>query len=916
MGALTRFIDLRAGEAALLVKSALTLFGLIAAHTMLETARDALFLQRLPADRLPFVYVLLAGLALIVSRANTRFVQRFGRRNALIFTLFAAAYGTTVLFLLPRTDAVVFGLYAWSGLLGSVLVVQFWMYAGQTFTVAQGKRLFGPITAGGVLGAVAGASFSVAALQFTDVHHLLVVGSVVLVGTAMLLTTAPLDEVKEFPGAMTANEARRSFFRLFSEQPYLLRLSGLIALSTAALLITDYLFKSVARANHSPDELGTFFAGYYAVLNVAALLVQLFVGGKVVRRAGVIAAFSVLPMLLLAGSIGTVIAGGAMLAVLLTKGAEGSLKHSLHRIASELLWMPLPDHVRTESKVIVDTVFVRGAQALTATGLLGLAMFELDRPQILGAILTAMCLLWLAMSMRLRHWYLGLFRRALHRVTPEQRSAPIELDIRSVEVVVEALSSREPERSISAIDLLVSNNRTRLIPALILYHESPQVLVRALPAVSTETRQDWVPLAERLLEHEVEEVRIAALRALAGAGVASAIERRLLDLRPRVRAHAAFWLAHLDEAPPQDEAGVQQILAMPNDEHGRDAKVGLLEAIESAGDTRWSDVLMVMCEEETDAFVEPLVLAISRVQDPRFIPRLIDRLRYRANRGVVREAIVSMGDEALDALVERLRDDRTDIRILRHIPRTISRFGTQRAADILTGLLVDETPGRIRYKVLRGLGRLVSEQPVRVDRLHIERRIESNLIEALRLTALSLPLHEPLADDVRNAGAGREMLVELLEDKAEQAMERAFRLLQIAHRSEDIHSVSFAVSSTEKRVRAQALEYLDALTLDAAVPAIRDLLRIVVDDLSPAERVQRAAAFLPAPPRDAEAALSILLHENDSALANLAGYHALQLGLKTLRQSVITATEERPVLASLRTLIDLTADLSGAPTHA
>ncbi len=696
----------------------------------------------------------------------------------------------------------------------------------------------------------------------------------------------------------------------------MLRLSGLIALSTATLLVTDYLFKSAARAAHSPDELGTFFAGYYAILNVAALGVQLFVGGSVVRRAGVIAAFSVLPMLLLAGSIGTILAGGAMLAVLLTKGAEGSLKHSLHRISSELLWMPLPDHVRTESKVIVDTVFVRGAQALTAGGLLALAMLELDGPVVLGAILTAMCFAWLMMSMRLRYWYLGLFRRALHRSTPESRTERLELDIRSVEVVVEALSSREPERAISAIEILVSNRRTRLIPALILYHESPDVLVRALPAVSTSERQDWIPLAERLLEHENEAVRIAALRELAGAGIASAIEGRLLDVRPRVRAHAAFWLAHLDDRPPEVEDGVTQILAMEDDDAGLDAKTGLLEAIQSAGDRRWSDVLMKMSESAQPALVEPLVLAISRVQDRRFIPLLIDRLRYRTSRSEVRDAIVSMGDEALDALVERLRDEATDIRILRHIPRTISRFANQRAADILTGLLVDETPGRIRYKVLRGLGRLVAEHPVRVDRHHIERRIESNLVEYLRLSALVQPLRAALPDDAEHARAGREMLVELLDDKAEQALERSFRLLQIAHRTEDIHSVSFAVKSTDKRIRAQALEYLDALTLDAQVPSIRDLLRIVVDDLSTEERILRAVVFVPDPPKSAEVALSVLLRERDTALANLAGYHALQLGLSSLRESVITATKERPVLASLRTLIDLTADLPGTPSHA
>src|SRR5262249_21026443 len=119
---LGRLVDLREGEGVTVLQAFVTLFGLIAAHTMLETARDALFLGRLPSSRLTFVYVLLSGLALVVSSYNERFVRRFGRRNALVFTLMLCAYGTTVLHFLPQSATVVFALYVWSGLLGTVLV--------------------------------------------------------------------------------------------------------------------------------------------------------------------------------------------------------------------------------------------------------------------------------------------------------------------------------------------------------------------------------------------------------------------------------------------------------------------------------------------------------------------------------------------------------------------------------------------------------------------------------------------------------------------------------------------------------------------------------------------------------------------------------------------------------------------------
>lgn len=49
-------VDVRKGEARPAAGSFLLLALIIAGHTMLETARDALFLGKLPASRLALVY--------------------------------------------------------------------------------------------------------------------------------------------------------------------------------------------------------------------------------------------------------------------------------------------------------------------------------------------------------------------------------------------------------------------------------------------------------------------------------------------------------------------------------------------------------------------------------------------------------------------------------------------------------------------------------------------------------------------------------------------------------------------------------------------------------------------------------------------------------------------------------------------
>lgn len=900
-----KWLDVRAGEGPAVLKATLVLFGLVSAHTMMETARDALFLERLAASRLPLVYALLAGLGLVAARGNAWFVARFGKRNTLIASLLAAAYGTVVLYRLPVSRAQVFALYAWSALLGTLMVAQFWMLCGSIFTLGQSKRLFAPISSGGVLGAVAGASAAVALLRHRPVPQLLLVSAAIFLATAFLLTSlrnddaaAPVAEAKA-PEDEGGEPERQGLFAEMGRWPYLSRIVGLIAISTAAVLGADYLFKSTVARSLPAAQLGSFFATSYMAMNVAALVVQLLLAQYLVRRLGILAAYCVLPVLLVAGGGATLLFGGAVLAAVLTKGADGALRHSLHRISTELLWLPLPEEVRARVKTLVDTVVVRGVQALFAGVLLALAMLELDRPVVIAGLIVALSLAWLGLAVALRRPYLDLFRSALQRRGGAGRGE-LRLDLGSVEVVVEALSSPDPQRVIAAIDLLVTGNRSRLIPALILYHEAPEVLVRALDAVATPARKDWIPLAERLLGHADEAVRVAVVRALSRVGALD--EAKLGERSPAMRGHAAFWQAERAAGAPEDHPSVRQVLELVEPD-GTVARQALLSAMSSHGHAGWVEVLGALARQsdaqpprEVSAGV---VGAVRKVGGRRFLPMLIDRLRVRHGRDLVRDAIAAMGDSVLDELAAALQNPATDRLVRRHLPRTISRFRTQRAAEILLSTIEGDGDGYVRYKALRGLGRLVAEAPVRIERRRVELLVERNLVEHLRLTAISVALAPGLAQAPAVAQPAGEVLAGLLEDKRSQSLERAFRLLQIAHRREDVHSSAIAVTSGDRQLRAQALEYLDALTLTSEVREIRELFRLVADELSDAERVARGRQFLERlageggeageAPADFESALAQLLEDKDDSVVGIAAHFALKHGLEELRMPASAA---------------------------
>jgi ATP/ADP translocase len=155
--ALPGFADIRPEERRDAWGAFLALFGILSAHTLLETARDALFLARLPPSQLPWVYLAMAVLAVALSQAPGGKGVRAGR-FAFSLLLAGCAAVTFGFWLLgaSRNGLLLRGLYVWTGIVGTLTALQFWLVLGERYTITQAKRLYKVIGVGSVLGAAAG----------------------------------------------------------------------------------------------------------------------------------------------------------------------------------------------------------------------------------------------------------------------------------------------------------------------------------------------------------------------------------------------------------------------------------------------------------------------------------------------------------------------------------------------------------------------------------------------------------------------------------------------------------------------------------------------------------------------------------------------------------------------------------------
>jgi hypothetical protein len=175
-----------------------------------------------------------------------------------------------------------------------------------------------------------------------------------------------------------------------------------------------------------------------------------------------------------------------------------------------------------------------------------------------------------------------------------------------------------------------------------------------------------------------------------------------------------------------------------------------------------------------------------------------------------------------------------------------------------------------------------------------------NLKEYLRVLSqrVALSTSPGGAQKLMDSSAGQ-LLLGLLDDKIAQSLERAFRLLKIAHRHEDIHRVHVASRSTDARMRANAAEFLDALLVRRDQAALRELFRVVIEDRDEKSRVAAARRYLPDAPVTDDDALRVLVDDPDEAVAALAAQSALLRGDKGLRATVARAQSQRPLLQTL-----------------
>lgn len=385
-----------------------TVFLLLLAYYLLKTAREPLILLQGGAEVKSYAAAGQAVLLLFVVRAYSELAKRVGRMK-LIASVYLFFGSNWLLFAALTRAGIPIGVafYLWVGLFNGVAIAQFWSFANDIYSPAQGQRLFGILGIGMSLGAVAGAAIA-KPLAALGPATLMLVAACVLVLCVGLLRVIDRRSVHATgtSSAGAAPEARpigsEGPWTLLLRSKYLLWMSALMIVLNCVNSTGEYLLdRTLLEAVRSGDTqgadattfIGQFKADFFGWVNAIGTLLQLFVVSRVLQFAGVRRALFVLPVVA-AASYCALLFQPVLALLRIAKIAENSLDYSVQNTARHALFLVSSRVEKYVGKATVDTLMVRLGDVASA-GLIWVAT-RLELPiRALAGVNLALIAAWL-----------------------------------------------------------------------------------------------------------------------------------------------------------------------------------------------------------------------------------------------------------------------------------------------------------------------------------------------------------------------------------------------------------------------------------------------------------------------------------------------------------------------------------------
>jgi len=393
---------------------------IVTAFVIIKVVRNTLILADLGAEIKSYAAavqsIALIGLLYVQSRC----VARYSRRQLMNYSSLLFTANFLLLAILIKTGAPVKQMfYLFGGLLGLIVIAQFWSFANDIYTPEQGRRLFVLFGFGAASGGVLGPVIAHRLMERFTLMTLLLAVSAPLFLSILLTHLIDRSEEKKANGTVSKSEGSRdpgiqgrNSFGLILRNRYLLMIATVIVLTNLVTSTGDYILsrsievEALERASlpgaafDSEEFIGEFYSRYYTIVGVACLVGQMFFVSRCLSYFGVLASLMVLPAILI-GSYFLISIYASLSFVGWTKVVEGSTDKSLNNTVNHILFLPTTREEKYKAKVAIDSFFKRSGDVLSIVFIyVGTTFLALSLKQF-AVLNVAVATVWLFLAYRI-----------------------------------------------------------------------------------------------------------------------------------------------------------------------------------------------------------------------------------------------------------------------------------------------------------------------------------------------------------------------------------------------------------------------------------------------------------------------------------------------------------------------------------
>jgi AAA family ATP:ADP antiporter len=399
----------------------------ISAHSLFLTIFDEKYMAR--------AYVISGLVGIILTSLYTWLQARMQFRNFSILNFVFVSILTFLLWLfllLTPSKGIIFFVFVMMGPLNILAMLCFWGTTGRLFSLRQGKRLFGLIDAGIIVGVIISSYMIPVILSFNFNTHNIILISSASVFVAGLLQVSIGNKYSLAAGQVPRSETKKPGLSVFRTNSYIRIMGIFIALSVITAFFVQYSFMAVTREQYPVESDMARFLGFFTgSMMIFTLLIKVLVFSYLIKNYGLRTCLTITPVLIagftaIAIGVGmtqgfTPAAGGFILFFLLltlSRLFSKSLKDSLESPSFKVIYQTIDEKVRYEVQSGIDGTINEIAALSSGLLLSGLGALTFIRLIHFSWVLFFIIVIWAYFAIRLYSEYRNSIKKSLQIVSP------------------------------------------------------------------------------------------------------------------------------------------------------------------------------------------------------------------------------------------------------------------------------------------------------------------------------------------------------------------------------------------------------------------------------------------------------------------------------------------------------------------